>query len=257
MTNRAGKRYPRVIFASPGSTTAQCAAFGEQFGACSAVNRAIDSAAAEKRRVCRVHNGINVEFSDVAVDDLDSAVGILHESLDYNDEVRMAETVGRLESDAAACRRNVLHSISQCVIPHFSWREPINLPRSIRLPRVPKPVVQTVGTALPKFHFIWLESITAPVRRQWNWLVAEALSHFRHARIEHTPAVDHLALTRRPCAQLASDRTRMKIALRFFARGLFDFSADANLPVEFDPVKAQARRTDSPQAVSPLCSRNS
>ena len=33
----------------------------------------------------------------------------------------------------------------------------------------------------------------------------------------------------------------MKIALRFFARGLFDFSADANLPVEFDPVKTQAR----------------
>ncbi len=96
-------------------------------------------------------------------------------------------------------------------IRHFSRREPIDLPRSIRLPRVPKPVVQTIGTALPKFHFIRLESITAPVRRQWNRFVTEALSHFRHARIEHTPAIEHLALTRRPCAQLASDRTRMKI----------------------------------------------
>ena len=29
----------------------------------------------------------------------------------------------------------------------------------------------------------------------------------------------------------------MKIGLRFFARGLLDFSADANLPIELDPVK--------------------
>src|SRR5882724_7999713 len=99
--------------------------------------------------------------------------------------------------------------------------EPIDLPRSVRLPRVPKPVVQTVGTALPKFYFVGLESITAPVRRQWNWLVAEALGHLRHARIEHTPAINYLALARRPCAQLASDRTRMKISLRLFTRGLF------------------------------------
>ena len=60
------------------------------------MNRTIDAATSEKRRVCRVHDGINVQFSDVALDDLDSAVGILHESLDYNDEVRMGMTVGRL-----------------------------------------------------------------------------------------------------------------------------------------------------------------
>src|SRR5258707_6178073 len=90
-------------------------------------------------------------------------------------------------------------------------REPIDLPRSIRLPRVPKSVVQAVGTALPKFHFIRLDSITAPMRRQWNRFVAETLSHLRHARVEHTPAIEHLALTRRPCAQLASDWARMEI----------------------------------------------
>src|SRR5438477_985667 len=123
------------------------------------------------------------------------------------------------------------------VIRHYLWREPIDLPRSVRLPRVAKAIVQTIGTALPKFHFIRLESITAPVRRQWNWLVAKALGHLRHARIEHTPAIEHLALTRRPCAQLASDRARMKIDLRFVTRGLFHFSTDTNLPVEFDPVK--------------------
>ena len=77
MTNRAGKRYPCVI-SFAWKTTAQRAAFGEQFGACGAVNRAIDSATAEERCVRRVHDGINVQFSDVALDDLDSAVGILH-----------------------------------------------------------------------------------------------------------------------------------------------------------------------------------
>ena len=33
----------------------------------------------------------------------------------------------------------------------------------------------------------------------------------------------------------------MKICLRFFARRFFHFSADANLPVQFDPVKRQRR----------------
>src|SRR4051794_11154323 len=75
------------------------------------------------------------------------------------------------------------------------------------------------------------------MRWQWNRFVAETLGHLRHTRIEHTPAIEHLALTRCPCAQLASDRTRMKISLRFFTRGLFYFSIDTNLPVQFDPVK--------------------
>jgi hypothetical protein len=62
------------------TTTAQHAAFREQFGACGAVNRAIDAATAEESCVRRVHNGINLELCDVALDDLDSAVGILHQS---------------------------------------------------------------------------------------------------------------------------------------------------------------------------------
>jgi hypothetical protein len=76
-------------FRLAGFTTAECAAFGEQFGAGGAVNRAIDTATAEKRRVCRVHNGINLELCDIAAEDFNSAVGILHESWIYNDEVRM------------------------------------------------------------------------------------------------------------------------------------------------------------------------
>ena len=58
------------------ATTAQRAAFGEQFRTCGAVNRAIDAATAEERCVRRVHNGINVQFSDVAAEDLDFAADI-------------------------------------------------------------------------------------------------------------------------------------------------------------------------------------
>ena len=65
----------------PGQTTSERAAFDEQFGARRAMNRAIDTTTAEERRVRRVHNGIDVQFSDVALDDLDSAVGILHRHL--------------------------------------------------------------------------------------------------------------------------------------------------------------------------------
>ena len=101
--------------------------------------------------------------------------------------------------------------------------------------------MQPVRPALPEFHSIGFEPITAPVRRQRNLLVTEAFGHFRHPRIEHAPAVKHLALTRCPRAYLATHWTRVKISLRFFARGFLHFSVDANLPVELDPVKRQRR----------------
>ena len=58
-------------FRLAGLTTAQRSAFGEQFGAGGAMNRAIHSAAAEKRRICGVHNGIDFELRDVAAKNLD------------------------------------------------------------------------------------------------------------------------------------------------------------------------------------------
>src|SRR6266478_6401096 len=102
----------------------------------------------------------------------------------------------------------------------------IDLPTLIRLSCVTKSVVQTVATALPEFDPIGFEPITAPVRRQWNRLVTEALRHLCHARIQDAAPVEHLALTRGPCAQLATNWARMKISQRFFARGFLHFSAD-------------------------------
>jgi hypothetical protein len=55
------------------------------------MNRSIDTATTEERRVGRVHNRIYLELRDIAADNFDSAVGILHELLDYDDEVRMTK----------------------------------------------------------------------------------------------------------------------------------------------------------------------
>jgi hypothetical protein len=58
-------------FRLPGLTTAQRSTFGEQFRSGSAMNRAVHSAPAEKRRVCCVHNGIDFESRNVAAEDVD------------------------------------------------------------------------------------------------------------------------------------------------------------------------------------------
>src|SRR5439155_6258389 len=55
--------------------TSKCPAFGEELWPGGAVNCAIDSAAAEQRGVCCVHNGINLQLGDVAADDVDLAGG--------------------------------------------------------------------------------------------------------------------------------------------------------------------------------------
>src|SRR5438876_57100 len=58
-------------FRFPGLTTAQRSTFREQFGAGRAMNRAINSAAAKKRRICGIHDGIDLELRDIPADDFD------------------------------------------------------------------------------------------------------------------------------------------------------------------------------------------
>ena len=69
-------------FRFTGSATAEGPTFREQLRASPAVNRAIDSATAEERRVRRVYDGIDIEFRDIALDDLYLRVRILvHEPI--------------------------------------------------------------------------------------------------------------------------------------------------------------------------------
>jgi len=64
-------------FRCTGSTTAEGPAVRKQLRASPAVNRAIDSATAEERSVRRVYDGIDIEFRDIPLDDLDLYVLIL------------------------------------------------------------------------------------------------------------------------------------------------------------------------------------
>src|SRR5580765_2758335 len=123
----------------------------------------------------------------------------------------------------------------------ISRREPFDKPMAVRLQRVTKPIVEAIWTSLPEFHRVGTHSIPAPMRWQRDGFVAKPLRHLRHARVQYAPSIEHLALARGPCAELASDRTGMKINLRFFARSSFHFPADANLPVQFDPIESHRR----------------
>src|SRR4029453_18310182 len=111
----------------------------------------------------------------------------------------------------------------------------------IGLPRITKAVVQTIRASLPEFHDIGFHSISTPVWRQRNTLIPKTFCHLCHSRVQDAPPIQDLALARGPRAQLAAERARMKIGLRFFPRGSSRLPADANLPVQLDPVKSQRR----------------
>src|SRR5438094_8539850 len=76
----SGQTIATSDFRFTGFTAAKCTAFREQFRSSGAMNRAVDSAAAEKRRVRRVHNRIDLELRDIPSRDLTIAVQMfLHE----------------------------------------------------------------------------------------------------------------------------------------------------------------------------------
>ena len=73
----SGQTIATSDFRFAGFTAAKRTAFPEQFRSSGAMNRPIDSSAAEKRRIRRIHNGINIEFRDIPAGDIDLAMGIV------------------------------------------------------------------------------------------------------------------------------------------------------------------------------------
>src|SRR5581483_1434098 len=110
---------------------------------------------------------------------------------------------------------------------------------AVLLARVTKAIVQPVWSPLPKFNRIRLHAIATPMRREWNALATKSLGHLGHPCIQHASSINDLTLTRRPGAELAPHRTRMKVRLRFFAGSFFCLTANANLTIQFNPVKRQ------------------
>ena len=97
-----------------------------------------------------------------------------------NDSNRKSRTL--YSFDEAYTHRVTLAFVRHSLLRHWTLgirrflRAPVaRLTKSVRLSCVTKSVVQTIGAALPEFHRIRFEPITAPVRRQWNRLVAESV----------------------------------------------------------------------------------
>src|SRR5437870_2005311 len=131
-------------------------------------------------------------------------------------------------------------AISILVADFFtSRRQAFDHPITAGMSRITEAIVQAIRPSLPEFDHFGFYAISAPVWRQWNGLVAKPLCHLRHARVEYAASIDHFALPRRPRAELATDRPGMKISLRFLMRRFFCFPADANLSIQFNPIKCQ------------------
>ena len=224
MTKRAGKVIAASNLRLAGFTTAERAAFRKQFGAGGAVNRAIDTATAEERRVCRVHNRIDVQRGDVAAEDFNFAPIVTL----TNGLVAGATPDWSVDIDFRALLAPFLPLL----------RQPINLPRS-RSPAACNESDRAADSAGPaKIPLCLVSAGNRPSAAAMESVCCESARSSPPCRASSTrrASID-FALARGPGAQLASDRTRMKISLRFFTRGLFHFSADTNLPVEFNPVK--------------------
>src|ERR1700712_354286 len=75
-------------------------------------------------------------------------------------------------------------------------------------------------------------------------------NQFALAGFEHRAAFNYFALLRRPRAYSRSKRARRKIRIAFFRTCLDDGALDADLTLEFDPVKQQARGSVASELVT-------
>src|SRR5713226_9628918 len=121
-----------------------------------------------------------------------------------------------------------------------SWSQSFYQPSPIRLQLKTQTIVQTILAALPELDRLWLDAITAPMRRARN-IFAVALRQFGVTVLQLVATFNHFALVRSPRADLAPERTRLKIFLRFVFRNLLDKSFDAHLPLLRQPVGHQTR----------------
>src|SRR5437588_7390121 len=98
--------------------------------------------------------------------------------------------------------------------------QPLDHPGSIFTQSISQTIVQAVLAALPKLDRGRLQSITAPMRWPRN-VVAEFPTEFLEPFFKFCAAFKYLTLLRSPGANLASQRSRVKVLFRFFVGCLF------------------------------------
>src|SRR5579884_1156832 len=131
--NDKARRQPITLcdfcFARP--TAAKRPAFLEQFRAGGAMNRAVNAAAAEQRRISCVHDAVGSNFGNVSPNNLDFVLKVfLHARL------------------PPKCKR-------------ISGSQALNEPAAVGLPHVAKAIVQPIRSALPEFQRVGFDAITA------------------------------------------------------------------------------------------------
>lgn len=103
------------------------------------------------------------------------------------------------------------HSIS--LLLHSLRSEPFNYPRAIDA-CVQNSIMQPTLSPLPEFYFCWLNSVTTPIRRFWQYGVVFKLSHYlANATFQFLSAFDHFALRRCPRTNLSVSGAAIEILL--------------------------------------------
>src|SRR5258706_10308720 len=118
--------------------------------------------------------------------------------------------------------------------------QPLDRP-IFRVSLVAQTVVQPAGSPLPEFDALGADSVTAPVVRQGNVAVREALGRRRHPLFELLAAGEGPALGRGPGPQARAPGAGDEIGCRLLPRDPLDRPLDPHLPFQGRPVEHQGR----------------
>src|SRR5216110_836412 len=185
MTKRAGKPYPRVIFASPGRQPPRV-----RHSASNSVPAArwIAPSTPPPPR--------SVVFAAFTIASTSSFV-MSPRAISILLMIAYSNVILDMRRGVLIETKNHHSNTSSPINPSLrcSRRQPLDQPTATRLAIVTKAIVHAIRATLPEFDHIRFHSITAPMRRQRNAFVAEAFRHLGQARIEHAAPIENLALT--------------------------------------------------------------
>jgi hypothetical protein len=95
--------------------------------------------------------------------------------------------------------------------------------------------VETIGCALPELELFRRQAIATPVVRSRGWVFPILGFEPVQFGLQDCTAGDHLALRRRPGAQLAAQRARVVVGVGFLSRKPLDDPFAADLPAQRSP----------------------
>src|SRR5262249_42708900 len=111
-------------------------------------------------------------------------------------------------------------------------RKPLDFPRFVSLPSVPKSVMKSVSPPLPEFDSRRHKDISAPKRWFWHLFTWKFGFQFPPFLLQFGPVVPPFALPRGPSCDTAATRTALEISPPFSFRQFRYLTGDAHLPFQ-------------------------